>query len=79
GAGLAGVRAWTHAFVHVVEPGQWWSGVTRGVAAIGHTWRVQDASGRAAMTRAYDRLSAQYVHSGALHLPGAAVLAVATR
>ncbi|MGC3995077.1 MAG: class I SAM-dependent methyltransferase [Propionicimonas sp.] len=79
GAGLRGVRAWTVAFVHVVEPGLWWSGVTGGVATIGHTWRAQDAAGRAAMARAYDRVSAQYLHEGVLHLPGAAVLAVGTR
>lgn len=80
GAGFAVDRAWVIDFVHVVEPVLWWSGVTRGVAAIGQTWAAQDASGREAMSAAYHRLGRAFLGAdGNLHLPGAAVLAIARR
>jgi SAM-dependent methyltransferase len=80
GAGLVVERSWTVEFVHVVDPGLWWTGVTGGVATIGQTWLAQDASGRDAMAAAYDRLSRAFLGAaGNLHLPGAAVLAIARR
>ncbi len=79
-AGLRVERAWLHEFTHVVEPDLWWSGVTRGVANIGQTYLAQDESGRTAMTAAFDRLSAAYLHAdGLLHLAGAAVMALGVR
>jgi SAM-dependent methyltransferase len=80
GAGLTVRRAWSHEFVHVVDPDAWWAGPERGVATIGATYLAQDAAGRAAMRAAYDRLSRRYLGpDGLLHLPGAAVLVVAHR
>lgn len=79
-AGLRVERAWVHEFTHVVEPGLWWSGVTRGVATIGQTYLAQDPSGRSAMTAAFDRLSAAYLRpDGLLHLAGSAVMVLGIR
>jgi SAM-dependent methyltransferase len=78
--GLTIERSWTQDFVHIVDADLWWSGVTRGVAAIGQVWLNQDAGGQAAMRSAYDDLARPFLcGDGLLHLPGAAVLAVAVR
>ncbi|MCB0910535.1 MAG: methyltransferase domain-containing protein [Propionibacteriaceae bacterium] len=80
GAGLVVERAWLQEFVHVVDPDLWWSGVTRGVANIGQVWLAQAEAGRASLRAAYDELSRPFLQpDGRLHLPGAAVLAVARR
>lgn len=79
-AGLAVVRAWQLEFCHVVDPGTWWSGATRGVARIGQTYLAQSEEGRTAMTSAFHRLSARYLGAeGLLHLDGAAVVAIGVR
>lgn len=77
-SGLDVERAWVHEFVHVVDAETWWSGPARGVASIGQLFEAQTPEVLLAMRSAYDRLSARYLGSdGLLHLPGAAVLAVA--
>jgi SAM-dependent methyltransferase len=77
-SGLTLERAWVREFVHAVDPGLWWSGPARGVASIGQLFEAQAPEVLAEMRTAYDRLSRRYLGpDGLLHLPGAAVLAVA--
>lgn len=80
GSGLTVERAWTHEFVHVVDPDVWWSGPARGVSSMGQLFEAQLAPVLAAMRAAYDRLNRRYLGAdGLLHLPGSAVVAVAIR
>jgi len=69
-----------HEFVHVVDPEVWWSGPARGVASVGQLFAAQTPEVLAAMRVVYDRISRRYLGAdGLLHLPGAAVLAIAVR
>lgn len=80
GAGLDVVRAWTHEFVHVVDPDVWWSGAAGGVATIGSIVTAQPPAMRRRLRAAFDERSSHYRgDDGLLHLPGAAVLALAGR
>ena len=79
-AGLTVERAWTHEFVHSVDPEVWWSGPARGVSSMGQLFAAQTPAVLAAMRAAYDRLSRRYLGAdGLLHLPGRAVVAVGIR
>lgn len=73
-------RAWLHEFVHVVDPEVWWSGPARGVASMGQLFHAQTPDVLGTMRAAYERFSRRYLGAdGLLHLPAAAVLAVAVR
>lgn len=79
-AGLTVELAWTHEFVHAVDPEVWWSGPARGVSSMGQLFAAQTPEVLGAMREAYDRLNRRYLGSdGLLHLPGRAVVAVAIR
>jgi SAM-dependent methyltransferase len=77
-SGLQIERAWTHNFVHVVDPQLWWSGPARGVAWIGQVYRAQSPAAAAAMEAAYHRLSARHRRpDGMLELPATAIFVLA--
>lgn len=77
-AGLVVERSELIEFVHVVDPDVWWSGPAQGVSSIGQVFAAQTPEVLAKLRAAYDRLSSRYLEAdGLLHLPGAAVLAVA--
>jgi SAM-dependent methyltransferase len=80
GAGLEVVKAWTHEFVHIVDPEVWWSGAAGGVATIGSIVTAQTPAMRRRLRTSFDERSSRYRgDDDLLRLPGAAVLALAVR